>query len=81
MAKAVYRYEYGKRWDSRVPRADISWLMGRVHVGTTDAEITADIHKRCDGKPGYTDSIIRQSIAYALECHRRNRKLFTDYRF
>ena len=45
--------------------------MGRVHVGTSDDEIAADIRKRCAG-PGYTPAIIRQSIAYALECHRRN---------
>jgi hypothetical protein len=80
MARAQYRYEYGKRWDARVPRADISWLMGRVHVGTTAAEIEADIRKRCNA-PGYTASLIKQSVAYALECHRRNGDLFRAYRF
>lgn len=74
---AQYRYEYGKRWDARVPRADIHWLMGRVHVATSADEIAADITRRCNA-PGYTPAIIRQSVAYALECHRRNRALF-DY--
>ena len=70
----IYRYEFGKRWDARVPRGDIHWLMGRVHVGTPDTEVAADIRKRCTA-PGYTSSIVRQSIAYALECHKRNRAL------
>lgn len=70
-----YRYEFGKRWDARVPRADISWLAGYWHVGRSDDEIAADIRKRCNA-PGYTESLIRQSIAYALECHRRNRELY-----
>jgi len=70
-----YRYEYGKRWDARVPRGDINWLMGRVHVGVTDEEITADITKRCSA-PGYTPALIRQSIRYALICHKRNRDLY-----
>ncbi len=71
-----YRYEYGKRWDARVPRGDINWLMGRVHVGTDETEIAADIRKRCTA-PGYTPAIVRQSIAYALECHKRNRDLYS----
>ena len=71
----TYRYEYGKRWDARVPRGDIHWLIGRVHVGTPEDEIAADIAKRCTA-PGYTPSLIRQSVAYALECHRRNRELY-----
>jgi hypothetical protein len=72
---ADYRYEYGKRWDARVPRADINWLMGRVHVSATEDEIAADITRRCNA-PGYTPALIRQSVKYALECHKRNRDLY-----
>ena len=68
-----YRYEYGKRWLVQVPRADVRWLMGRIHVGTPDAEVAADIRGRCEGQPGYTPAVIRQTVAFALECHRRNR--------
>jgi hypothetical protein len=71
-----YRYEFGKRWDARVPRVDIHWLIGRVHVGTSDDEVAADVRKRCTA-PGYTPAIVRQSVAYALECHRRNRALYS----
>ncbi len=70
-----YRYEYGKRWDARVPRNDINWVMGRTHVSTPNEDVEADIRKRCSG-PGFTPSIIRQSIAYAVECHRRNRLIY-----
>ena len=79
--KTVYRYEYGKRWDEHVPRNDIRWLMGRVHVGTCAAEIEADIRDRCAKNPAFTPSLIKQSIAYALECHKRNRALFDAFRF
>lgn len=68
-------YEYGKRWDERVPRGDINWLMGRVHVSATEAEIEADIRKRCNA-PGFTPGLVNQSVAYALECHKRNRALY-----
>jgi len=71
----MYRYEYGKRWDARVPRNDIRQLVSRIHVGTSEAEIAEDIRKRCNA-PGYTATIIRQSVAYALECHKRNRELY-----
>lgn len=68
-------YEYGKRWNPKVPRNDIRWLVSRIHVGTSAVEIESDIRKRCVG-PGYTESIVKQSVAYALECHRRNRDLY-----
>jgi len=76
-----YVGEFGKKWDERVPRSAISWLMGRVHVGTSDAEIEADIRKRIAEGPQaklYTESLIKQSVAYALECHKRNRGLYRD---
>lgn len=70
-----YRYEYGKRWDSRVPRTAIYWLMGQVRVSTPEDEVAADIRRRCTA-PGYTPALIRQSVAYALICHQRNRDLY-----
>jgi hypothetical protein len=69
-----YAYEYGKRWDARVPRVDLCWLMGRVHVGTPDETVAEDIRQRTKGFP---PTVVRQSIAYALECHRRNQCLYT----
>lgn len=74
MAKRVS--EFGKRWDERVPRGLIKWLMARVHVGTPKAEIVADIERRCAGNPAFTPALVRQSIAFALACHNENRALF-----
>ncbi len=63
------------RIDSTVPRHDVSWYMGRVHVGTSDEAVKADIVERCKG-PGYTAGIVRQTVAYALWCHRKNQGLY-----
>jgi hypothetical protein len=72
---AEYRYEFNRRWDARVPRNDIKWYIARLHVGTADEEIEANIKERC-ADPAYTPALIRQSVAYALECHKRNRDLY-----
>jgi hypothetical protein len=71
-----YVGEFGKRWDVRVPRNDIRWLMGNRHVATPDSEIEAEIRCRVGNDPRFTPSLIRQSVAFALECHKRNRELF-----
>lgn len=76
MAKTEYRYEFGKRWDARVPRSDLHWYMGHIYVGTSTANIEADIRKRCAKNPAFTPNLIKQSIAYALECHMRNQHLY-----
>jgi hypothetical protein len=70
-----YVSEFGKRWDARVPRGDIHWYMGRVHVATSDEDVAADIRKRCTA-PGFTETLIKASIRYALVCHKRNRQLY-----
>ena len=69
------RKDLGRYWDVRTPRNDIRWLMGRVHVGTSDAEIEADIRARCSD-PAYTPEIIQEAIDYALLCHRENQNLY-----
>jgi hypothetical protein len=70
-----YVSEFGKRWDRRVPRADIHWLMGRVFVGTADEEVAAETRHRCTA-PGFTEVLIKASIRYALICHKRNQELY-----
>jgi len=70
-----YAYEYGRRWDARIPRADIRWLVGHRHAASAADEIAADVRKRCNN-PFFTPRLIEQSVAYALECHRRNRELY-----
>jgi len=71
--------EFGKQWDERVPRAAIVWLMDRVHVGTSDAKIERSIRARIAKSPdaaAFTKELIEQSVAYALECHRRNQATY-----
>jgi hypothetical protein len=68
--------EYGIKWDARVPRGDVAWYIGRLHCGTPDEEIAADIRKRCT--KGYTAALIEQTVRYALLCHARNRGLYRD---
>ena len=73
---AKYAYEFGKRWNVKTPRQDIKWLMSHIHVGTSDSEIERDLRSRCEGREGYTPSIIRQCVNYALLCHRENQELY-----
>ena len=75
--KTQYVGEFGMKWDARVPRSAISWLVNRLHVSVTDAEIEQDIRGRCTA-PGYTESLLNQSVKYAIECHNRNRGLYRD---
>jgi hypothetical protein len=75
MARGDTESEFGKRWDRRIPRGDIKWLVSRYHVTASSAEIETDIRRRCT-QPDFSERLIRQSIAYALACHERNRALF-----
>jgi hypothetical protein len=68
--------EFGQLWDPAVPRSTIHWLMGRVHVGTSDIEVEADIRKRLKRNPDATPRVVDQCIAYALACHRANQSLY-----
>jgi hypothetical protein len=68
--------EFGRKWRREVPRSDIGWYVARLHVSVSDTELAADIRGRCTA-PEFTETIIRQSVAYALECHNRNRGLYS----
>lgn len=58
-----------------VPQASIRWLMGRVHVGTPDSEVEADMRKRC-AKGNGTEEQIAACVAFAIACHRENQRLY-----
>jgi hypothetical protein len=64
-----------------VPLTQVRWLMGRVHVGTPDAEVVADAERRADkarwnGKP-LTPSQKAKLVAAFLAVHRENQRLST----
>ena len=64
-----------------VPLTQVRWLMGRVHVGTPDAEVIADAEARAEkarwnGKPLTANQ--RQKLVDAfLTVHRENQRLST----
>lgn len=57
----------------KIPEASIRWLIGRVHVGTSDAEIEADMLRRCAKA---TTAQQKACVKYALKCHRENQALY-----
>ena len=60
---------------SQVPKKQIEWIMGNVHVGTSDAEVTADWKKRCAKLPA---ALAKACTAYALKVHHKNQDLYRD---
>ena len=56
-----------------IPKQSIKWLVGRVHVGTPDAEVEADIRRRCSKA---TPAQLKACIKFALKCHHDNRGLY-----
>ena len=57
----------------QVPQASIRWLLGRVHVGTPDTEVEADIRRRCTV---CTEAQRKAIVKYALKCHHENQGLY-----
>ena len=68
-----------------VPKQSIAWLMGQIHVGTSDEVVAADISRRyiqgmrnsCFERNDSTERRIKACITYALKCHHDNGALYT----
>lgn len=60
-----------------VPRSEITWLMGRTHIGTDDMEIVRDIWKRSSNWP---TAQRKQATRYALQVMDDMRRIAIDYR-
>jgi hypothetical protein len=58
-------------------KSQIDWLMGRVHVGTPDEEVRANIEKRCK-KAGFDAKLTRRCSDYAIKAHRKNQQMYSD---
>jgi len=68
--------------DARIPVAQLRWIVGNMHVGTSDEDLTADILARCEGWPlGQYADYVAQACAYALASHRANQGLYAHFRF
>lgn len=59
-----------------IPKGQIEWLVDRMHVGTSIAEIEAEIRKRAKG-PEWTEAKIKQAVAHAIKHHNHNRGIFS----
>lgn len=67
-----------------VPYAMVRWLVGRVHVGTPNETVAADIERSMRGVKlkgirhktvrVLSESSVKEAVRYALECHEENRK-------
>ena len=66
----------------QVPKHNISWLVAKLHVGTPDATVEADIRDRLQRLASETTPAQRNAcVKYALKCHRDNQALFNRYHF
>jgi hypothetical protein len=57
----------------QVPQGQIRWLLGRVHVSTSDDDVAKDIAARCSkATPAQRSACVK----YALKCHHENQGLY-----
>jgi hypothetical protein len=70
----------------RIPYSHIRWLVGKLHVGDSDAEVSGEIESRMrrvtlrgiwrKTERKFTEREIKEAVRYALACHEDNRKLY-----
>lgn len=71
-------HEYGKEWPDYIPRGQVSWLMGQIHVYAPESEVRAEFAKR---RPkAATDEQFEVIIQYALACQQEHRDLCREFR-
>lgn len=70
-----YKYEFRKRWDVRLPRHDIKYLVERHHCATDDDTIAADVLDRLKHSE-IPQSMWKACRRYALLVHARQKKLY-----
>lgn len=56
-----------------IPKGQIRWLVGQMHVSTTEEEIREDILSRSVKWP---QEAREEAVKYALKCHRENQGLY-----
>lgn len=72
--RTKYVSEFGQRFDSRVPRRDIAFLVGRFHVSKPDSEIETWIRSRAP--KDCPETLVRHCVRYAITCHHENFKTY-----
>ena len=63
-----------------IPKGQINFLMGRMHVSSTAAEIEAEIRRRATS-PDWTEVYIKRAVKYAIAVNAADKKLCQDFRF
>jgi hypothetical protein len=59
-----------------LPHSQIEFVVDRLHVGTSDDEVAAEIRKRAKGG-AWTPARVRRAVEYAIKHHHKNRGLFS----
>lgn len=60
---------------AEIPYAQLRWIVGNMHVGMKDEEVTADITRRASATMAALPDMLAQACAYALASHRANQGL------
>ena len=59
-----------------IPKQAIDWLIGRLHVSTSDDEVRTLISARTKNFPGWNYENIKEAQEYAVKSHRKNQGLY-----
>ena len=70
-----YSYEYGQRWNAKLPRRDITYVVYKQHCGTSDKQVSDVIREKCE-EAGIPPRMIPACIRYALIVHAKQRDLW-----
>ncbi|TRL39586.1 hypothetical protein [Rhizobium straminoryzae] len=63
-----------------IPYAQLRWIVGNMHVGTSDDDLKADIKGRAKSGMVENADLLAQACAYALASHRANQGLVAHFR-
>lgn len=63
----------------QIPKSQIRFFVGNLHVFTPDEEVIAEIGRRVEGQPKWTPSLVRRATQYALQVHHEHQKFVRDF--
>lgn len=61
-----------------IPKKEIFWLVGNLHVSTTDIQVVRNLHFRMTLRKKFPKAFRKAVYRYALETHHKNRELYRD---
>jgi len=72
-------HEYGKSWSPSLPRRDIALVVHRMHCGTSDEDVQAEIRRRCE-KAAIPARLVPSCLDYAVLVHRAQQAVWLMFR-